>query len=358
MSTQPVSLKKKPLRNWGLTSTAKFPRLRALAWDGSVLYGSRGYDLLRADMSAPQTVWRAVASYQREWWRQWSSGSRLAFRLLRGGFHALAVLPSGHLVAAVAGAIITAAPQARTFRISHRITRGTRPLHFAVTHEGHVFWGEYFDNPQRDEVQIYGSVDCGASWQVAYTFPKKSIRHVHNIVFDEWEKCLWVLTGDDGEECRILKASCDFSRLQPVLSGDQQARAVAMVPAEDGLYFSSDTPMELNHIYRLTRHGELERLAPLSSSSIYGCRAGRGIFFSTMIEPSEVNRDRNVRLYGSMDGGDWQSLAAWEKDGWPMGLFQFGNAAFPDGRNTTNLLAATTVAVRGADLETNIWSLP
>ena len=38
---------------------------------------------------------------------------------------------------------------------------------------------------------------------------------------------------------------------------------------------------------------------PISSSSIYGCRVGSRVFFSTMVEPSEVNRDRQVRVYGS-----------------------------------------------------------
>src|SRR5438128_3498090 len=35
-----------------------------------------------------------------------------------------------------------------------------------------------------------------------------------------------------------------------VASGKQQARAVALVPTREALYFSSDTPFETNHIYR------------------------------------------------------------------------------------------------------------
>jgi hypothetical protein len=85
---------------------------------------------------------------------------------------------------------------------------------------------------------------------------------------------------------------------------------------------------------------------------------GGAIFFSTMVEPSEVNQDRSVRIYGSLDGGEWQSLLAWRKDVWPMGLFQFGNAFLPDGPNATQFLAVTTAAVATADLETSIWSLP
>jgi hypothetical protein len=123
------------------------------------------------------------------------------------------------------------------------------------------------------------------------------------------------------------------------------------------LYFSSDTPLESNHVYRLDRRGTLAELAALSSSSIYGCRVGGGIFFSTMVEPSPTNPDRNVRLYGSRDGLDWRDLMRWRKDILPMSLFQYGNAILPDGCNTTEFLALTTIAVQGDDVKTSIWQV-
>jgi hypothetical protein len=334
-----------------------FPRMRVLAWDGDVLYASRGYELLAAHFKAENTTWQTVGRYVPEAWRSVSSSFRLSSRLFRDGFHALALLPTKHFIAAVPKAIVTLLPGELEFQVSHRIVRGTRPLHITSAPDGTLYWGEYFDNRQRDEVHIYASADHGVSWNVAYTFPKGTIRHVHNIVYDEWENCLWVLTGDDGAECRILKASCDFRNVETVLSGNQQARAVAMVPVRDGLYFASDTPLEANYIYRLDRSGNLERLAGISSSSIHGCRVRDAIFFSTMIEPTSVNRDGQARLYGTTDGRNWQNPLAWSKDVWPMGLFQFGNVFLPDGRNTTNILALTTIAVQKDDLQTSLWTV-
>jgi hypothetical protein len=285
--------------------------------------------------------------------------NRLTARLFRDGFHALAILPSGELIGAVPGAIVTLDPQATEFRETHIITRGTRPLHLAATPNGTIYWGEYFDNASRDEVHIYASGDHGRTWHVAYTFPKGAIRHVHNIVLDRWQGCLWILTGDYGDECRILRASFDLSRIDVVLKGDQQARAVAAVPTENGLYFSTDTPLESNFICLLDGQGALSQIAPISSSSIYGCRVGTGVFFSTMVEPSEVNRDCNVRVYGSdiMKEKSWQSLLSWKKDGWPMGLFQYGNIFLPDGNNETPFLALTTVAVKSEDAVTSIYAV-
>lgn len=344
-----------------LVRCARMPRLRALAWEGDILYASRGYELLRASVvDLPRDLnWQVVGNFTPSWNRKLSVLNRVSARLFRDGFHALALLPSGTIVAAVPGAIATLRANETEFRRTFSITRGSRPLHITAVPGGRVFWGEYFDNATRDEVHIYGSSDGGMSWDVAYTFPKRAIRHVHNIVHDVWQDCLWVLTGDYGDECRILRASCDFSSVDFVLQGKQQARAVAAVPTEDGLYFASDTPLEQNFIYLLDRGGTLSRLAPVSSSSIYGCRVGSHIFFSTMVEPSAINRDPMVRIYGAQanDPQRWDMLLSWRKDRWPMKFFQYGNAFLPDGVNRTQYLAVTTVAVESDDMVTSIYSV-
>jgi hypothetical protein len=347
--------------NGRLIQVARFPGLRVLAWSGDQLYASRGYQLMRATVQDPATnlTWQRVASFHPEWRRWLSVRNGLTARLFRDGFHALAVLPSGGLVAAVPGAIVTLHPGETEFRTTHTIVRGTRPLHITAVPGGTIYWGEYFDNPVRDEVHIYASTDAGATWSVADTFPKGAIRHVHNIVHDPWRDCLWILTGDYGDECRVLRATCDLSRIEAVLQGQQQARAVAAIPTADGLYFSSDTPLEHNYIYRLDLRGELVQVAPISCSSIYGCRVGNRVFFSTMVEPSEVNRDRYVRIYGGTGvfPKAWHLLLGWQKDLWPMGLFQYGNAFMPDGNNTTPFLALTTVAVQSDDMVTSLYSV-
>jgi hypothetical protein len=354
MATQALSIPAGQ-RNLRLEAVAVFPNMRALAWDGDILYASRGYTLLFARATADRFAWKEVASYRPEWWRNLSSRSALGFRLVRDGFHALIITPEGNLIAAVPGAIATLRAGEREFRVTHHVQRGTRPLHITAIPDGRVFWGEYFDNPDRDEVHIYGSRDGGLTWGIAHTFPARSIRHVHNVVYDRWEDCLWVFTGDYGSECRILRTSPDFKSVDEVLCGDQQARAVAAVVTEEGLYFSSDTPLEQNHIYFLDRDARLHRMASISSSSIYGCRNRDGIFFSTMVEPSRVNQSRAVTVFGSENGLSWTKLADWQKDRWSPKFFQYGNAFLTDGNNSTDFLAVSTIAVENADLQTSIW---
>jgi hypothetical protein len=358
MATEPLSVESGTLK---LELARSFPGMRALAWDRDVLYASRGYELYSAEMSGREINWRPVASYRPQWWRNLTCRSALSFRLVRDGFHALTVLPNGSFVAAVPGAIATLPSGETEFRISHRLERGTRPLHIAATPDGRAFWGEYFDNPSREEVHIYGSLDGGLTWHVAHTFGKRSIRHTHNIVYDLWEDCVWIFTGDYGSECRILRASLPRSRtlefqvFDEVLAGSQQARAVGAVVTKGGLYFASDTPLEQNYIYHLDRRGRVRRLSSIPSSSIYGCKNRNGVFFSTMIEPSQVNHTRNVTVLGSNDRTIWRPLADWRKDRWSMKFFQYGNAFLPDGENTSDWLAVSTMAVDEADLQTSIW---
>jgi hypothetical protein len=261
------------------------------------------------------------------------------------------------MVGAVPGALVTRASGSDEFHVTHRVQRGTRPLHVTAVPSGSIYWGEYFDNRERAEVHIYVSTDRGRTWQVAYTFLAGSIRHVHNIVYDRWGDYLWIMTGDEGAECKLLRASCDLSSLEVVLAGNQQTRAVAAIPTEKGLYLSTDTPFEKNHVYRLDREGNVEQVGDLASSSIFGCRVDEAMFFSTMVEPSAVNTCREVHLAGSRNGTSWQVLARWKKDNLPMRYFQYGNAFLPDGENSTRYLAATTIAVETDDLVTTLWEV-
>jgi hypothetical protein len=338
--------------------------IRVLAWDGDVLYGCRGYEIVRLRVSlqiGESAEWEAVARFRPVWWRNLTSRNALTYRLLRDGFHALAILHDQSndqtMVGAVPGALVTRTPDSDEFHVTHQIQRGTRPLHVTAVPSGTIYWGEYFDNRERAEVHIYASTDRGLTWQIAYTFSAGSIRHVHNIVYDRWGDCLWILTGDEGAECKVLRASCDLGSVEEVLAGNQQSRAVAAIPTENGLYLSTDTPFERNHVYRLDRAGNVEPVGDLASSSIFGCRVGEAMFFSTMIEPSAVNTCREVHLAGSKDGKNWQVLARWKKDKLPMHYFQYGNAFLPDGENNTRYLAATTVAVEPDDLVTTLWEV-
>src|SRR5208282_900994 len=141
-----------------LRRVAAWRGIRVLAWNGDVLYGCRGYQIvcLRA---GKDTEWKMAARFRPVWWRNLTSRVALSSRLMRDGFHALAILDrqTNHqtLVGAVPGALVTRAPGGDELEVTHQIQRGTRPLHVTAVPSGSIYWGEYFDNRERAEVHIY-----------------------------------------------------------------------------------------------------------------------------------------------------------------------------------------------------------
>ncbi len=335
-----------------LEPLARYPGLRVLGWQAGVLYAARGYEVLR--WMPASLAWESAGEFDPGLLRRWASQARLADRLTRGGCHGIARVGDGALVASFPGVI--ALRRAGTLRFDPvlDVPRGRRPLAIASTPGGRVYFGEYFSNRGRDAVHVYGSHD-GERWEIVYTFPRQSIRHVHTITYDPHGGCLWVLTGDDGDECRILRASPDWSSVDVVVAGGQQARAVALVPLPEGIYYASDTEREANYIYRLDRGGTSARLAPIAASSFYGCRVGRALFFSTGVEPSRVNNGRDAVLYASADGTEWETVLRWPHDGWHLRLFGYANIVLPSGDNDGDILAATGTAVRREDAVTHLW---
>ena len=337
-----------------LEPVGRLPGLRALAWDGDVLYVSSGYRLYRVDPVAGMSLTPA-GRFVPALWRRATARWRPGARPFRDGFHALATLRDGTRIAVVAGAIAVARPGQERFDAAHRVTRGTRPLALAVTPQGDVFWGEYFANPRRAAVHVYGSHDGGRRWEIVHTFAAGTVRHVHAVVYDRVGDCLWVLTGDDDRESAILRVSTDWRCIETVVAGSQQARAVTLQPTPEALYFATDTPTEQNWIYRLDRRGELRRLAPIDGSCFWSAQVGGRVFFSTAVETSSLNTSAASKLYGGSETEGWHELLAWDRDSLPGRFFLYPNIVFPAGGSRGGLLAATGVAVRDNDDVTSVW---
>jgi len=208
-----------------------------------------------------------------------------------------------------------------------------------------LYFGEYFGNPDRQAIHIYGSQDGGRHFETVYTFPPGTVRHVHGVFADPYSDLLWVTTGDTDEESAIWITDDRFGHLERVVGGTQRHRAVQLLFTERFVYFGSDTPLERNYLYRLEREsGRVKCLQTVQGPVFYGCKVGDVLFFSTVVEPSSVNVERHACLWGSPDGNSWQCLAKFRKDFWPMKLFQYGQILFPSGENNTGRLWFTPFA--------------
>ncbi|MBI4219812.1 MAG: hypothetical protein HY682_06680, partial [Chloroflexi bacterium] len=179
--------------------------------------------------------------------------------------------------------------------------------------------------------------------------------HVHSVLWDRFRRCFWLFTGDYGQECRVLKASGDWSKVETVLQGDQHARVAAALPRKDALYFASDSPLTRNSVRRLDDAGNVTELAPLTGSCLQACEVNGSMFFSTAVEPSKVNRERWATVTGSRDGQTWNELLRWPKDRWPFTAFGFGSILLAGGLNTSGVLATTGQALSRHDNVLELW---
>lgn len=341
-----------------LTLIATFPEFRVLTWHNNYLYAAKKYTLFRIkekDLLEKKTNWEKVAFFRPGMLRKIASSMRLSQRLLRIGFHHLEVFPDKRMIAILDKAIAVLEVGEKEFKTTWRVKRGTRPMGMAITPDSKIYWGEYFNNKERSEVYVYGSEDGGYTWDVVYTFSKGSIRHIHNIIYDSFDDCFWILTGDEGKEPKILRASRDWKALDIVLGGNQQARAATIIVESDGIYYATDTPHEQNYIYHIDRKTEKrEEIAKISGPSMYSCKVGGFMFFSTAAEPGRSYYPAAC-LWRSKDGDSWHKLFEWPKDSWHPKYFQFGNIVLPRGETSDGLLAATGVAVKGMDGKLGLW---
>lgn len=315
-------------------------RSRVLYVNGETLYAQIGSELCISDDSGGS--WRGAGL-------KLSAGaracSRLHARLMRSGVHCVKVLKQERFLVVAKGAVSVYDKEAKDALGSFSIPRGSRPLFICEVAGGELFWGEYFGNPKRDEVRIYGSGDGARSWQVAYRFKEKTIRHVHGVFHDPYDNRIWITTGDEDHESAIWVTGDRFKSLEKVLGGTQQSRALQLLFTGDYVYFGTDTPFAKNQICRLDKgSGRVEELQPVEGSIYWGCKVGKALFFSTAVEPSAVNASVFASIWGSPDGERWTQVARYRKDRWPIKYCQMGQIYLPQGNNTTGYLFYTPVA--------------
>lgn len=207
--------------------------------------------------------------------------------------------------------------------------RGSKPLNLCFAPSGNIYFGEYFQNMEKQAVNIYCSKDNAKTWQIAYTFEAGNINHIHGLFFDKYTNRIWVATGDRENECIIGYTEDEFKTFVEVFRGGQEYRTCQLFFYKDFIVFGTDTQYEQNVIKKFDRKTlEITELQKVQGSVIKGGQVGDVAFFSTTVEPSKVNTDRHAYLWVTKDGEHWEERYKAEKDWLPF-IFQFGTFEFP-----------------------------
>ena len=215
------------------------------------------------------------------------------------------------------------------FDKSFSMPRGSKPLNLCFAPSGNIYFGEYFQNINKQAVNIYRSEDNAQTWQVAYTFSAGEINHVHGLFFDIYTNRIWVATGDRENECIIGYTEDEFKTFKEVFRGGQEYRTCQLFFYKDFIVFGTDTQYEQNVIKRFDRKTlEIITLQEVQGSVIKGGQVGDVAFISTTVEPSTVNTDKYAHLWVTKDGLHWEERYKAKKD-WLPHIFQFGTFEFP-----------------------------
>jgi hypothetical protein len=256
-----------------------------------------------------------------------------------------------------------------------KIPKGVRPLNFLKIKdlenfdEG-LYFGEYFDNDEKEAVRIFKKGEN--SLDEVYCFKPGSIYHIHNLIEDKNRGCVWILTGDFGNEAAIFQAFDNFKRIECVVRGQQVFRSCVAFPVAEGLLYATDSQFEQNSIRLLKQNNQVWEsiyVADLNGPCIFGSSIGDQYYFSTSVEAINSGGRiqkflRNKRGPGIIEnhseivGGNcnkgFKTIYTNKKDFLPFILFQFGNILFPSGENKTKKIIFTPIALKKNDFNTLI----
>ena len=210
-----------------------------------------------------------------------------------------------------------------------------------------LYFGEYFSDDKLDRIRILKRSLLG-EWVTCFTFEEGTINHIHSLIPDKVNNCIWILTGDFGTAAAIYRAADNFRQVELIIQGRQKYRACVAFPYEGGLIYATDTQFEKNSIRRLYKGpaGWLsEKLYEVNGPVVYGCELRDYYMFSTTVEPGDSKSSFLATLLDREKGPgiilNQVEIVALKKsnhallevlvdikDLWPSRLCQFGSAIF------------------------------
>ncbi len=307
-----------------------------------LMYASRKKNVLRSTDGG--RTWHHFFSFRLSPLAWLKTQNELLRRLFRMHIHHIVPASDSFVTIVAFGGIYVWDIQKRCLIRSDHHLSGSRPLILCNTEDG-IYFGEYKNNKDRGPVRIFHSQDHGITWKPVHVF--NNVRHIHGIFKDPYSDGLWITTGDLDYESAIWVADNKFNDVKKVLQGTQQVRAVSLLFTEQYIYFGSDSPSEKNFLYRFDRSNKaLYKLQHVEGPVFWGCKVENDLFFSTVVEPSAINKTKYATIWHSKDGSSWQNITSLKKDILPSKLFQYGQIFFPYGINNTGLLWFTPFATR------------
>ena len=323
----------------------KLCRGRALYVEDARIWIARGMSFFAVDPAGKRITkkYRAGTALQKL-----LSLCFISRQMLREGYHHMQVLADGSILVTARKTTYIFNPDG-TIRNMFTGYLGNKPASQGIctTPDGTIFFGEYTVNlDHKNDTHLYRSTDNGRSFQVILTFPK-TIRHIHFIKYDPYEKCVWLGTGDEDNESKLMRSDDNGDTWTTVGEGSQQWRAIGVCCTENSVIWGTDAGSvpDRNHINRMDRkthamHSVCEVEGPCHGSALF--RDGR-IFISTGVEGGENEMDRFARLK-EIKGEQVIDHFKLKKSPFPY-IMQYGVMRFPAGTEQTDQVVFTAMGL-------------
>jgi len=333
---------------------------KALYVDKDYIYLAKGYNIYKSYQKSKKLIFDGKLIDSK--YTFISKFSRMLNRLLRIEPSSLLLLQNGDRLISAKKAIFVAKKGSKQYIKTFSIPRGNKPLNIALNpNNGYLYFGEYilngrFADTARSKVHIYQSRNHGQSWEICYSFPKNTIRHIHGIFYDKYTKKMWVTTGDKDHESLIASTSDGFKSLKILKQGAQKYRAVTLLFYKEHIIYGTDTEHEENHIYSIDRESGKETcIQALQGSVLMATQDNEGqAAMSTAVEPSTVNNHLYAHVWFSHNGLEWKDIYAAKKDLWSAKYFQYGRITFPQNAIQNDTITFTGHALQCFDNKSKI----
>jgi len=278
------------------------------------------------------------------------SKSRLSRQLLREGLHHLLPLPNGNVFVTSKRSSYVVDKDGNVVN-TFKGYLGNKPAHqgVCVTPNGTIFFGEYTLNPNRDhDTHLYRSVDGGQTFHIILTLPMKEYRHIHFVKYDPYENCLWLGTGDEDFECKLMRSEDNGDTWETVGEGSQDWRAIGVCFDSECLIWGTDAGSvpDQNHIIKMDRKERTINVIANAEGPCHGCgsfKDGR-VFISTGVEGGENEKDKFARLK-TLENKNIVDILKVKKDIMPL-ILQYGVMRFPLGTENTDTVIFTTMGLK------------
>ena len=304
------------------------PHLRIHTIIDGTLISSRGYSIFKSNDFGKS--WFLSGTLPVSGYKKILSKSQTISRAVRIGIHQIKQIHNGKILIASDSGFFLSDQSLSGF---HRIDLNSHSLqlldhNFCVTSK-FTYFGEYIYNFKKNKVNIFRTAD-GEKWEIIYSFPKKSVKHIHLLQFDPFTEKIWFSTGDADSECLFGYANDDFSNIKIVGKNDQDWRCLELIFTPEKVYWGTDNPNGQNWLISLDRHTHtLQKIARFNGPVYNLKRFFSGYLVMTATEGGTGERDNraHVLFASDLEKSPWEDGISYEKDWMPL-IFGFGRLYF------------------------------